>query len=114
MRRSSGRARNSLIQPILPAIAHDLVRQPGDALLVKMLVGVMGAAMVIGAALTGFLATPSRQPLGFPSDPNEIARECLENIENGPVLYPAYLQKRMEVFAALSRRDAGIAMNHLL
>ncbi len=54
------------------------------------------------------------EPLGFPSDPNEIARECLDNIENGPVLYPAYLQKRMEIFAAMSRRDAVIAMNDML
>ena len=41
-------------------------------------------------------------------------RASLNNIEDGPVLYPAYLQKRMEVFAALSRRDAVIAMNDML
>ena len=46
----------SLIQPVLPSIEADLARGPDDAFLVKMLVGVMGAAMVIGASLTGFLA----------------------------------------------------------
>jgi MFS family permease len=45
----------SLIGPVLPSIEADLARGPDDAFLVKMLVGVMGAAMVIGAALTGFL-----------------------------------------------------------
>lgn len=46
----------SLIQPVLPSIEADLARGPDDAFLVKMLVGVMGVAMVIGASLTGFLA----------------------------------------------------------
>lgn len=46
----------SLIQPVLPAIQADLAHGAYDAFLVKMLVGVMGAAMVIGASLTGFLA----------------------------------------------------------
>lgn len=46
----------SLIQPVLPSIQADLARGPDDAFLVKMLVGVMGFAMVIGASLTGFLA----------------------------------------------------------
>lgn len=46
----------SLIQSILPAITADLAHGPDDAFLVKMLVGVMGVAMVIGASLTGFLA----------------------------------------------------------
>lgn len=46
----------SLIQPVLPSIEADLARGPDDAFLVKMLVGVMGIAMVIGASLTGFLA----------------------------------------------------------
>lgn len=45
----------SLIGPILPSIEADLARGPDEAFLVKMLIGVMGAAMVIGAALTGFL-----------------------------------------------------------
>lgn len=45
----------SLIQPILPAIQADLASGPEDAFLVKMLIGVMGIAMVIGAAITGFL-----------------------------------------------------------
>ncbi len=45
----------SLIQAVLPSIEADLARGPDDAFLVKMLVGVNGAAMVIGAALTGFL-----------------------------------------------------------
>ncbi len=38
----------------------------------------------------------------------------MDNIENGPVLYPAYLQKQMEVSTTLSRRDAVIAMNGML
>lgn len=45
----------SLIQPILPKIQADLAHGPEDAFMVKMLIGVMGLAMVIGAALTGFL-----------------------------------------------------------
>lgn len=45
----------SLIGPVLPSIEADLARGPDDAFLVKMLIGVMGAAMVIGAGLTGFL-----------------------------------------------------------
>jgi MFS family permease len=46
----------SLIAPVLPSIEADLARGPDDAFLVKMLIGVMGAAMVIGASLAGFLA----------------------------------------------------------
>jgi MFS family permease len=46
----------SLIQPILPKISAELAHGPDEQFLVKMLVGVMGAAMVIGASLTGFLA----------------------------------------------------------
>ncbi len=45
----------SVIQPILPKIEADLANGPDDAFLVKMLIGVMGVAMVIGAAVTGFL-----------------------------------------------------------
>jgi MFS family permease len=45
----------SLIQPILPKIQADLAHTDHEAFLVKMLVGVMGIAMVLGAALTGFL-----------------------------------------------------------
>jgi MFS family permease len=45
----------SIIQPILPRIQAELAHGPHEQLLVKMLVGVMGVAMVIGAALTGFL-----------------------------------------------------------
>jgi MFS family permease len=45
----------SLIQPILPKIEADLANGPDDAFLVKMLIGIMGIAMVIGAAATGFL-----------------------------------------------------------
>lgn len=46
----------SLIAPVLPSIEADLAQGPDDAFLVKMLIGVMGAAMVIGASLAGFLA----------------------------------------------------------
>jgi MFS family permease len=46
----------SIVQPVLPSIAADLAHGPDDEFLVKMLMGVMGAAMVLGAALTGFLA----------------------------------------------------------
>ena len=45
----------SLIQAVLPSIAADLAKGPGDLFLVKMLVGVNTLAMAIGAALTGFL-----------------------------------------------------------
>lgn len=45
----------SIIQPILPKIQNDLAHTATEAFLVKMLVGIMGVAMVIGAALTGFL-----------------------------------------------------------
>jgi MFS family permease len=45
----------SLIQPLLPSIEADLAHSAADSLLVKMLVGVMGVAMVIGASATGFL-----------------------------------------------------------
>jgi uncharacterized protein len=54
------------------------------------------------------------EPLAIPSDPDAIAREALANIGNGPVRYPAYLQKRMDVFAAMSRHDAVIAMDAML
>jgi MFS family permease len=46
----------SLVQPILPKIEAELAQSADDVFLVKMLVGVMGVAMVIGASLTGFLA----------------------------------------------------------
>jgi MFS family permease len=40
----------------LPSIEAALAHTPSDRFLTKMLVGVVGAAMVVGAPLTGFLA----------------------------------------------------------
>lgn len=44
------------INIVLPKIEAELAHSEFDKLLVKMLIGVTGAAMVIGAPLTGFLA----------------------------------------------------------
>ena len=46
----------SIASPILPKMAADLGRRASDAYLVKMVQGVMGFAMVLGAALAGVLA----------------------------------------------------------
>ncbi len=44
------------INVVLPKIEAELAHSEFDKLLIKMLIGVTGAAMVIGAPLTGFLA----------------------------------------------------------
>ncbi len=45
----------SAVSPVLPKIEAALAHGPEDALLVKMLVGVVGIGLLIGAPLTGFL-----------------------------------------------------------
>jgi MFS family permease len=44
------------ISSVLPLIAADLAKGPGDGMLVKQLIGAVGLAMVLGSALGGFLA----------------------------------------------------------
>lgn len=44
------------IASVLPLIAANLAKGPGDGMLVKQLIGAVGLAMVVGSALGGFLA----------------------------------------------------------
>ena len=46
------------------------------------------------------------EPLNFKSNPDDIAQECLDNLAKGPVLFPSYLNKTVEMLSAMPRREA--------
>jgi hypothetical protein len=46
------------------------------------------------------------EPLNRKADPDDIVRECLDNLTEGPVLYPAYLRETLRTLTAMPRREA--------
>jgi uncharacterized protein len=72
-------------------------------------------------AVLGATRTPARERVGlkdspdqFIAEPDDVARECLENIRNGPVLVPAHLEQAFRTFSSLPRREAAQTMANLL
>jgi short-subunit dehydrogenase len=70
-------------------------------------------------AVLGAVRTPSRTRAGFKddsgaADPDDVARECLDNIANGPVLVPAQLAEAFQTFSSLPRRQAAQTMTNML
>lgn len=54
------------------------------------------------------------EPLNFSSDPDDIAQECLDNLNKGPVLYPSYLDETLRMLTAMPRREAVEWMANLM
>jgi short-subunit dehydrogenase len=50
-------------------------------------------------------------PERMPADPDELAREILDNIANGPVLVPRHLVEAFRRYAELPRAEAAMAMS---
>lgn len=72
-------------------------------------------------AVLGATRTPARERAGltdspgqFVAEPDDVARECLENIANGPVLVPAHLAEAFRMFSSMPRRQAAETMTNLL
>jgi short-subunit dehydrogenase len=72
--------------------------------------------MVLGAT-----DTPKRASLGYedPADliiqsSDEVARQGLDNIQNGPVHVPAHLQAEFQRYCSMPRREAAAAMRDLM
>jgi hypothetical protein len=72
-------------------------------------------------AVLGATRTPARarviledSPDQFIAEPDDVARECLDNIANGPVLVPAHLAEAFQMFCSLPRRQAAETMTQLL
>ena len=72
-------------------------------------------------AVLGATRTPARERVGlkddpaqFVAEPDDVARECLDNIANGPVLVPAHLAEAFQMFSSMPRRQAAETMTHLL
>src|SRR5207237_7865625 len=63
----------------------------------------------------GRVATPANMrtnindlgdPLTFPADPAEMARQCLEKIKQGPIVYPEHVAETYTRLTGLPRREA--------
>ena len=72
-------------------------------------------------AVLGATRTPARERAGikdspeqFVAEPDDVTRECLDNISNGPVLVPAHLAEAFEMFCSMPRRQAAETMSKLL
>ncbi len=72
-------------------------------------------------AVLGATRTPVRERLGlkdspgqFIAEPDDVARECMENIANGPVLVPEHLAEGFRQFCSMPRRQAAETMSSLL
>ena len=72
-------------------------------------------------AVLGATRTPARErvalkdsPDQFVAEPDDVARDCLNNIANGPVLVPAHLAEAFQMFCSLPRRQAAETMTNLL
>lgn len=72
-------------------------------------------------AVLGATRTPARERAGvkdspdqFVAEPDDVARECLDNIANGPVLVPAHLAEAFQMFSGMPRRQAAETMTNLL
>ena len=72
-------------------------------------------------AVLGATRTPVRDRLGLKdspdlviAEPDDVARECLENIANGPVLVPEHLAEGFRLFSSMPRKQAAETMSSLL
>ena len=72
-------------------------------------------------AVLGATRTPARERVGlkdspdqFVAEPDDVARECLENLAEGPVLVPAHLKDAFQMFSSMPRRQAAETMTKLL
>jgi short-subunit dehydrogenase len=72
-------------------------------------------------AVLGATRTPVRERLGlkdspdqYIAEPDDVARECMENIANGPVLVPEHLAEGFRQFSSMPRRQAAETMSSLL
>lgn len=72
-------------------------------------------------AVLGATRTPARERAGvvdsadqYVAEPDDVARECLEQIANGPVLVPAHLAEAFQMFSSMPRRQAAETMTRLL
>src|SRR5579862_4042180 len=86
-------------------------RHRGGIILIGSLAGNAGAAT----------RTPARErvalkdsPDQFVAEPEDVARECLDNLANGPVLVPAHLEEGFRMFSSMPRRQAAETMTRLL
>ena len=52
--------------------------------------------------------------LNAAAEPDDVAREYLDNIANGPVLVPAHLAEAFRMFCSMPRRQAAETMTNLL
>jgi len=69
----------------------------------------------------GATDTPSRtrldqvdKPGEIVSDPEDIARQALDNIANGPVIVPRHMEEVFRMFCSLPRRQAAEAMRDIM
>jgi short-subunit dehydrogenase len=72
-------------------------------------------------AVLGATRTPARErvalkdsPDQFVAEPDDVARDCLDNIANGPVLVPHHLADAFQHFCSLPRKQAAQTMTDLL
>ncbi len=72
-------------------------------------------------AVLGATRTPARERVGlkddpaqFVAEPDDVARECLDHLADGPVLVPAHLAEAFQMFSSMPRRQAAETMTHLL
>ena len=72
-------------------------------------------------AVLGATRTPARErvalkdsPDQFVAEPDDVARECLDNLANGPVLVPAHLAQAFQMFCGMPRKQAAETMTNLL
>jgi short-subunit dehydrogenase len=69
----------------------------------------------------GSTRTPSWERLGYTgkpgeiiADPDDIAREALDNIDNGPVTVPKYMEESFRTLCSMPRRQAVESMRNTL
>jgi short-subunit dehydrogenase len=72
---------------------------------------------VLGAPL-GAMNSPAMARIGLsfpperkPADPDEQARQILDNLQNGPIFVPPHLEENFRRIAALPRKDAIAAVS---
>ena len=77
---------------------------------VDVLYAVLGATRTPARERAGLRDTPDQ----YVAEPEDVARECLENLANGPVLVPAHLAQAFQMFCSMPRRQAAETMTNLL
>ena len=77
---------------------------------VDVMYAVLGATRTPARARVGLTDSPDQ----YVAEPDDVARECLDNIANGPVLVPAHLAEAFQYFSSMPRRQAAETMTNLL